>query len=928
MLSVRIFGDGDALRFEDLALSVGGDSSLGEVESNRSRPLATARLQNGLHASSGAEQFVFSASTTKLEVEAVNRQNPGIVGVENDDDDEDGSILTDGFPWSYKGANSALVYRFVGESDSGLETGAIPLAWGISGAFSFESGSRLEMSHVRVHPDSELVSRAFSADIGNGSGFKFPLDSAHLSSLNPEREYLMTEFQAGFGFAAEFTWGQVFRANRSLVRAVFPKSAPTGSVLHAAGGNEPFEAEVIPTVRVRTVCSSRLRLIAWRKDSDTVRLEFYNATSATKSASGGVRIRASLLSPTEAKAAASALISRALPKSAIPFAELSRRIGELESRIDSWRKALDFSEIADEGKRAIVERICGALNVSLADIGLLDQRRSLVTGAFAKVAGTLGISSDGMPEIGEKIESAIAQISLSNLPVPHAASLAKISRALNVVEASPLVLSEMLGTPNFVEKVTRSGLGVTGENIDALRTELYRLADSIDVGEIEHRVLSSVVENTGLPISQVLAGIDTDRALKAASSVSEDALDGALKQVGDVISNGWKGQVDSGLELIAEKVARRFAIKEREIPAFFSRITDLLGNALTGEAELSASFEISRKKENESLFSFDFAAADDETAWAKLRDIYDGLLRGNLEFALNEHREGSHSSCFENTDFLLAENVNKRGSFALQLLFFQSKKFAKSRRKILTDIDGKKDHTYAECVAVEGEYRKKRFWKTYFDLAAGTDRFLPADSIRAEDFRQKLELSSSWKGSANRKVARNGFNFILDALYQSGKFDFSKTEIARYLDEAAGEEALVELKYHIVIDHAVFTGILQGNVIDQLESSFAQGWRKAKKGPWKIFNSVYGESDDSVSKTVFRRLRKLSKAYHDNESPDAYGKRMKLFRKGYAEAWGKAHSHLFKFCFPYALLMCIPAKLPGWHVTASLTKGDEQIFLA
>lgn len=934
------------LEFQEATALLGDERILDDLDPDAAKTLHSADLIKGSHVDDSAARLEFNSS---FEVEAVNRSNPEIVEVPDDDDDER-LLQRRRYPWSYDGSETALIYRITGTVKGGIETGNLPVASGGSARLGLQAGSTVGVSHVRLHERETPVGVAVASDLGDGSGFRFALDPRHLTRLDPGREYLMAEFQAGFSFSADFSWGQVFRAKPALVRSFF-----SGGSMLAAGSNRPIEAAVVAEARVRTSYATRLQLISSMVDDKTARFEFRKASAGTLGISAGVRVTADGISRADARAALSGLLSRAVGNLGLDPASFDQRLGELAAFVSSARDRYDLTEFydaANEPLKRLSGEWSGKLSLGLTQLLGFKERFGDFWEVLDSYQTHLSFPEERFRQLTGKIDAKLAELAAPALPEPYRTFATTILESPGFSGNTLVTLSAFLAIPDYERKAAELVEGAA-ERLPELRQEVLRLVDRLDLEQVLDQdgwdLLRLVEERTGMPVAEIAAAISSRELMaKFIEAGTGLSVDGILAKLAVFDPEGI--ELPENLRELGIALESWFGIPVSRLPDKLNTLLDQIAGALPLVAEASATFEFSRKKENESLFDFEFTGLDDPAAAAVLTEIHGGLLRGDLDAALDAYRDPAHRSRFRNFEFFAAETVERRASFRLRFLSTLQNQEGTSVRRKTTNIDGAVDLQFSECASFDNqigsEIKTRASGSTL--LTASSKGFVAKGEKNAKDFSYRLETSLAWAGKVKlkdggilpqpeRKRNRRMLEFFGQLLDESGKLTLPSGNVASLLNELfeeAEKDDLVELKFQIVLEPEMV------ELFWKSAPPLDWGGKDANRG---VFMANYdwarrklediqpaGTSDDAIElanfNQYFNALARLAESAR-SDGIDRFDERLRTWRRRHNRT-GSILWKIDKYGYAAALVKTMPAGRPGWILSASLKLGEKQIFLA
>lgn len=693
----------NTLAINEIALPTSTEE-IDKLTGHDSNPVAEIVIADGdFNSELGDVNFGVGAES-KLVITAINKNNQ-CEGEEPQADEEckdDGVVHFPEYPWSYNernGSRVGLAYDLYGKVNAALNTPVIASVSPFS--FGLKVDSRISSMYVNLHEPSVALDTTVKEDIE--SQFRLGLDPDNVLGLTPDNEYLVSEFEANFGFETEVSWGQIFSASSGLLRAI----SPGNGVLEIEGGARAFAT-------FNVGIHSRLQLIASMLDQHTARIEFRKAKRNIGGIAAGFEIKAGIKNPGEVKNALDNLLGKALNFR-------PELLDDLRKRLDQAREQFEVEQLADIELKNLVTTQLDRLGVDPSRLLQSIENAAWFEGATGELQRTRGIGSEAIQTLRDSLNQFHAGIQPDQLGGELSLIAQNILSRLELNSSDLPLLPGLLAERGFRNQVTQQIAGIDDAIVEQLKVTLDELVGSFELENIEQetgRIIAKLLmEEFSIPLPAIYERFRTGLLLERLAGDSDKlaALTKQLREIGAVLDIFTSE--NASLRDVAEKLAKHFNIPELQIGDKLDELKNMIITAAEKHIEFSTRIEFNRIKTHEALFAFNFNAVDQNAD--TFREVYRKLVKGDLQFAVQTSRD--HQALFSKTEFFEAETLEKRQSVQLRLLFKQGKQRVSKQCEVL-DLQGSRKLTFSESLLLSGGVGNRN-WNTYFVLTSETDQF-------------------------------------------------------------------------------------------------------------------------------------------------------------------------------------------------------------
>lgn len=909
-----------ALKADDLPTI---EKPIGKLTALQSRPDPIAIVDGSLEVPLGAAELSLNTGS-RLTITAINRKHTG-----DDDPEEDGEATAvidyPRFPWSYREGSPevALVYELNGAVRGRAGT-SVPLTPTVDLAVGVEANTEMAVTYVRLHRPGDPFGPAVKEDIGR---FRFGLDSDDVLALEPGREFVVTEFEAGIGFEARITWGKVFRGSPGLIRS-FSRGA---EALRIAAG-----ADLGAWFGVAVNLRSRLQLIASRAESGSVHLEFRKADRRIRGASAGVAVAARIDQVAAVQEAVDDLLARLLEFDV-------EELAAIRARIAAFREDFGVAQLKDADLRAVARAVASKLGVDAPWLLRALEEGAWLEEAFGELAERTGLQAAVFDRLERALEVLHDRIDLSEEAESVRELAGRLLARIGLAPEDLALIGDLLRNPELREWIVSGVDGLSEAALqrleETLREQLDRLPLEAIADEPARKLAALLEEEFSASLEDILQSFRMGRLLERMVGDREtvkqlrDGLHAAAAAVdlfgGD--DDGLLGTVDKLIAFFGNEVSP-FAIDVE-----LEKLAQALKNAVEAQVAFSAKLEFSKITTREALLAFglDGATSGDPV----FKDLYSGLLRGDWQRAL-ALRE-AYPKRFRQFRFLLGDTIERQRSGEVNFLslMIQGGRYT-TRRSQMRNLEG--DGTrlvFSERMRLYGGGRAKgrRWWSSY-DLTAAMDRF--SDSPRTNQCTLTLELSLSWEAlvvgpRTRHRNNRRAMEYMARILGDSGKSDAPPEHFVGLVRKAFSRDHRPGFQLDLDVEHGVLMDLIDRDLKARMLSNLSWCWERARS-EYGLFPNFVGGMDQLPQESVdaVDALFEILLLIREDRPTDELRPVLRQWKRAYHAAVRDLHGRdfLFKFCLLHAWAITLPADEPGWSLTGRLRLGDdsaaEEVMLA
>lgn len=839
------------------------------------------------------------------------------------------------------GESSGMLYSLEGKVTQGISTGTLPIGGGASGSIGFESNSSVIASHLRLYgPAPVTVEQAVDSDLV-ASRFLFALDPAAVSDLTPEKDYLISEYQAGLNFEAKFTWGEVFHSSPSFLRAL---ASPEKVLTMEKSGGNLFEAAVVAEVVARASLATRLHLIASRPDAgdlETALFELRQARNHSLSVSGGVSIRTKI-QEVDLEGALSSLLG-----TVIDGADLN--INKLRTSILDAQASL-FNALPDNPGALALSHLSKEIKIPVDKLlrpleSFQSSRREILDAAkFAKLGDA-------------ELEALLGklQVFAKEAEVPLSDDSIGILQALQVLApikgASLPTLHRFLSFTGNSEAVVDTITEISQGSLDQFQAELETLLTEDTwlpkLTTREKTLIEFLKETDSINVVDLIGDLGLEEVWdEFLANSGFESLSEAWDTFEELVSSDkLKELLPVDVKDLVTKLEEWFDVEIPDIPAKLYELTRRLSSVLAKETEFTARGELTRSKESESFLTVEYKALlSDPASFAK---FYNSLLYGDLEELKRIH--ANQPDQFGKFELLSAETARKRNSFKVRFLSGFNDGHRELAARTLTDGSGAQSHIYQLAVGVSKQgtsLEGDRVWRNSLLFNAQTEHFAKAHKITTDDFRYRLELnlevsaplipgnSKKKKKTYEKRMNRNLVRYLARSLGYSKKplrgadslFDALKNNLPQ---ENCGLKVSLQMEHEAVIglfEHSHYLTTKDTNFV-----SFQRSWLAATQGAdFKVFpqKAIHGKKAKKKGNAAVAALQNLGSVCLLPSRPAALEKSIEKLGKLHLVACDEKPFHpVYPFALMDVLLAILPRSQAGWKVSAVYTEDGRQTFM-
>ena len=901
--------------FKDLAIKKTGlptsSEQIGSLSEEDAQPAPLGIVAGDFSGESNGIDFGIEADS-HLKITAINAENPGL-SEDADQGDEDGldseKLNFKNYPWSFETGNSKVGLAYMLSGKVGINaSGEIPTNIGATISLGLQADTRLAATFIRLHDPEDKFADSVLDDLTNH--FHFGFFPSAITKLKPSEEFIAAEFEAGFGTKVGVSWGQLFKADSGLLKALSPEN----QLLHLEAGVKAFG-------QVELKMRSRLQLIAWRKSANVARLEFRKARNDVAGVGAGVVATAKIGNPDDFDDAVDRILAKTLGAG-------TEQLGQLRKRLAEIREEIGLVSFSDADLQQIATGLIGKLGIDIPALMDAVEEGRWFENAREQLAelGALG----ELEEFLDTLDGIRDQISLDELTEQAQATASELLNRLQLPESDLPLLATLLDRvkPNLSE--------LSSDLLEDLRDQLSTALDKLDLEKIlsESNLAKLFAEETNSTLRELFDRFQLSRILEKLAGGADrlEQLEFALATVGDVLAT--LEDEDGGLADLAEALGDRFELPILQIGKKLEELAERVKKAARMEVTASATVEFTRIQTNEALFAFDLKDFQNEAD--TFVDMYRDLLSGRLDLAYE--RFDTNRSGYENVTYFDKRVDTRKQALQIGLANFlkQGSKRLRKRTRV-TDIGQHFKLAFSEARKLVGQ-QVHRNWSASFILNAQMGSF--KEKPKSSNFEFSLETGLEFEGRTKvpqtlfnldtplktaRKNNRAAIRFMgrVFADCRKNAYDdsdmktlvelaFAKADTAQGSADKSPTLAM-NLKMN---DHALRW--LWENGGPDLQANFAKSWQSSQDEG--VFPKRSADSPTEDSDGALNHLLDLGKLAKGNHLPKTLGIRMrewnKLFRKAVRDPLGQDFA--FKFCFIHALILTLPADLAGWNLTGSL----------